>query len=173
MERKPAPAARNRREFLFHLGAGLGSVALTALLADDAARAGLLTARHPHHPARARACIFLCMEGGPSHIDTFDPKPVLRRLPLDDRRSRPTIVAWRAQAREPASNCEDPMTPFAHHIEVELFDIVRICPETPMEHAAAFAVTAALLGLVVYGTYAAIRDFRGWLRRGKERPTVA
>ncbi len=79
-----------RRDFLYHLGAGLGSVALTALLAKDRAAAGPLAARPPHHPARARACIFLLMEGGPSHIDTFDPKPRLGRLHMSEfvRRDR-------------------------------------------------------------------------------------
>jgi uncharacterized protein (DUF1501 family) len=39
-----------------------------------------LAARPPHFPARARRVIFLFMQGGPSHIDTFDPKPLLARL---------------------------------------------------------------------------------------------
>ena len=59
---------------------GLGSVALRALLTQDAARAGVLAARQPHHAAKAKHCIFLLMEGGPSHIDTFDPKPKLAEL---------------------------------------------------------------------------------------------
>jgi hypothetical protein len=73
-----------RREFLFQLGAGLGSVALTSLLHREQARAGVLAPRPPHRPARARACIFLLMEGGPSHIDTFDPKPKLAQLHLSE-----------------------------------------------------------------------------------------
>ena len=82
--------AQSRRDFLFRLGAGLGSVALTSLLADENANAGPLAAKPPHHPARARACIFLLMEGGPSHIDTFDPKPKLRDLHMTEfvRRNR-------------------------------------------------------------------------------------
>src|SRR5262249_52239214 len=46
--------------------------------------AGPLVAKPPHHPAQAKACIFLFMEGGPSHIDTFDPKPKLRELNLKE-----------------------------------------------------------------------------------------
>jgi hypothetical protein len=62
-------------------GAGFGMVALTALLADEApadvsARPGQ---RPPHHPARARRCIFLFLPGGPSQIDTFDPKDCVTR----------------------------------------------------------------------------------------------
>lgn len=72
-----------RREFLFGLGASVGSIALTSLLADEAARADApspLAPKAGHFPAKAKSCIFLMMEGGPSHIDTFDPKPKLREL---------------------------------------------------------------------------------------------
>jgi hypothetical protein len=74
-------ASLNRREFLYNAGMGLGTVALSALLAADQARAaGPLSPRPAHHAARAKSCIFLLMEGGPSHIDTFDPKPKLESL---------------------------------------------------------------------------------------------
>jgi hypothetical protein len=77
-----------RRDFLYGLGAGLGSVALTGLLSDsanaDASTRAAQPAR-PHFPdARAKHCIFLYMEGGPSHIDTFDPKPKLKELHLKE-----------------------------------------------------------------------------------------
>ena len=73
----------NRRMFCGQLGTGLGAVALTSLLGEDLARGATslppnpLLARKPHFPARARSCIFLTMGGGASHVDTFDPKPVL------------------------------------------------------------------------------------------------
>src|SRR5262245_4057477 len=70
----------DRREFLYGLGATLGTVALNSLLRA----ASPLTPRPPHHPAGARACVFLFMEGGPSHLDTFDPKPKLRDLHLKE-----------------------------------------------------------------------------------------
>ncbi len=77
-----------RREFVYSLGASLGSVAFSALLAgEEAARpkpAGPLAAKAGHLPAKAKACIFLMMEGGPSHIDTFDPKPKLAELHLKE-----------------------------------------------------------------------------------------
>lgn len=66
-------ATLSRREALYGLGAGLGSVAFSSLLQG---------ASTVHHPARAKRCIFLMMEGGPSHIDTFDPKPELDKLHL-------------------------------------------------------------------------------------------
>ena len=72
------PDALNRKHFLYRLGSGLGSLALTHLLKGEETPASA----KPHHPARAKRCIFLMMEGGPSHIDTFDPKPALDRLHL-------------------------------------------------------------------------------------------
>lgn len=72
-----------RRNFLYRTGASLASVALSALLAEDA-RAGDLAAKPPHHPAKAKACIFLTLEGGPSHIDTFDPKPKLNEIHMQE-----------------------------------------------------------------------------------------
>ena len=82
--------APTRRDFLYGLGASLGSVALTSLLAEQApVRAASkdtdpLAPRPAPLPARAKACIFLMMEGGPSHIDTFDPKPKLAELHMQE-----------------------------------------------------------------------------------------
>ena len=73
----------DRREFFHGLGVGIGTVALHSLLQEDllaAAKQSPLSPRRPHLPAAAKACIFLFMEGGPSHIDTFDPKPMLRQM---------------------------------------------------------------------------------------------
>jgi hypothetical protein len=72
-----------RRAFLRSAGAGFGMVALTALLAEEgllAAEDDSLEPKPPHHPARAKSVIFLFMSGGPSHLETFDPKPELQRL---------------------------------------------------------------------------------------------
>ena len=75
-----------RREALYGLGTSLGSVAFSALLAADERRVkdGPLSPKKPHVAAKAKACIFLMMEGGPSHIDTFDPKPKLTDLHLKE-----------------------------------------------------------------------------------------
>ena len=64
---------RSRRAFLQQAGAGFGALALSHLL--QAEGRGL-----PQKVARARSVIFLFMEGGPSHLDLFDPKPELNRL---------------------------------------------------------------------------------------------
>jgi len=75
----------SRRETLYGLGASLGAVAFSAMLQEQAlADDGPLSARSGHFPAKARRCIFLMMEGGPSHIDTFDPKPDLQKLHLKE-----------------------------------------------------------------------------------------
>lgn len=77
----------DRRNFLYRLGTSLGSVALSSLLADEAqadSNATPLAPRDGHVPAKAKNCIFLMMEGGPSHIDTFDPKPKLDDLHLQE-----------------------------------------------------------------------------------------
>ena len=71
----------SRRGFLYQ---GLGSIALSALLHQDQARAGVLSPKPQQIPAKAKACIFLTMEGGPSHLDTFDPKPKLQKLHMTE-----------------------------------------------------------------------------------------
>jgi hypothetical protein len=74
---------RNRREFIRDAFCGFGSLALGSMLQDEQARAAAATplaARSPHLAARAKSVIFLFMAGGPSHIETFDPKPLLNQL---------------------------------------------------------------------------------------------
>src|SRR5579875_3918262 len=101
----------SRREFLLRAGAGFGGLALAALLARDAAgneasrcaADNPLAPRAPHFPARARSAIFCFMDGGPSHIDLFDPKPLLKKLagkPLPSSFPRP-ITAMGSTAHTP------------------------------------------------------------------------
>ncbi|PHR98097.1 MAG: hypothetical protein COA78_26510 [Blastopirellula sp.] len=77
-------ASMNRRNFMYGLGAGMGTVALNAMLAaeEQQSSAGPLAVKPQHIPAKAKYCIFLYMAGGPSHIDTFDPKPALDKLDM-------------------------------------------------------------------------------------------
>jgi hypothetical protein len=78
----------SRREFLQRAGCGFGAVALAAMteqagLAQSAAPAELrvgMPAEIGNGKGRAKQVIFLFMEGGPSHLDTFDPKPLLNEL---------------------------------------------------------------------------------------------
>ena len=65
----------SRREFFARAGSGLGAIALGSMLAE-----GAETPKKTHFPAKAKSVIWLFMEGGPSHIDLFDPKPELNKL---------------------------------------------------------------------------------------------
>ncbi len=89
--------ALSRRDMLLRCASGFGGLALTALLREPSFGAALgeadpapttphaavhrnpMDPRPTHFPARARAVIFLFMDGGPSQVDTFDPKPRLDR----------------------------------------------------------------------------------------------
>jgi hypothetical protein len=79
-----------RRDFLARAGAGFGALPLAYLLGQSASAAtsagkatpvaSPLAAKIGHFAPRATSVIFLFMEGGPSHLDTFDPKPLLQKL---------------------------------------------------------------------------------------------
>ncbi len=74
---------KHRREVLQNSLCGFGSLALTSLLASDHAQAegdNPLSAKPSHFAPKATSVIFLFMSGGPSQIETFDPKPLLNRL---------------------------------------------------------------------------------------------
>ncbi|MBM79879.1 MAG: hypothetical protein CMJ78_04715 [Planctomycetaceae bacterium] len=73
------PCGQTRREFLWQAGGGFTGLALIDLLSRDNAFAGELAAKQQHFPAKAKHCIFLFMNGGPSQVDTFDPKPALSK----------------------------------------------------------------------------------------------
>ncbi|MCS7020283.1 MAG: DUF1501 domain-containing protein [Gemmataceae bacterium] len=87
------PAAVSRRHWLQATASGFGYLAFAALAHEQAMRNQVqaavdnpLAPKAPHFPPRARRVIFLCMEGGPSHVDTFDYKP---RLKTDDGKAPP------------------------------------------------------------------------------------
>jgi Protein of unknown function (DUF1501) len=88
----PTPCGRSRREFIWEVGGGFAGLALIDLLTRDgfftqkaAAASATLTSvnplapKPPHFAAKAKHAVFLFMNGAPSHIDTFDPKPVLTK----------------------------------------------------------------------------------------------
>ena len=87
-------ATQTRRDFLATSSSGLGTLALASLLkqdgllADEAALpADPLATRRPHFAPKAERCIFIFLEGGPSQMDLFDPKPMLNKhdgQPLPD-----------------------------------------------------------------------------------------
>src|SRR4051812_13018628 len=86
------PCGLTRREAIWQMGGGFTGLALAALLdADGFFRRHLSAAEaKPHFPAKAKSVIFLMMNGAPSQVDTFDPKPILDKyagqpLPQDKK----------------------------------------------------------------------------------------
>lgn len=85
----PTPCGRSRRSFLWETGGGFAALGLADLLSRDgffqnsamAAESSVAPAivKPVHFPAKAKHCIFLFMNGAPSQIDTFDPKPALEK----------------------------------------------------------------------------------------------
>src|SRR6267142_5299969 len=76
---------RNRREFLCDACCSFGGLAFAQMLMHEDARAATLNPLAPKAPdmpdkAKAKSVIFLFMAGGPSHIETYDPKPLLNKL---------------------------------------------------------------------------------------------
>ena len=69
----------NRRQFLERSGVGLGSVALMNLLAGDAHAERAMQSRSSQYGPRAKNVIYLFMAGGPSQLELFSPKPVLKQ----------------------------------------------------------------------------------------------
>ena len=82
------PSISNRRQFLHQCGMGLGALGLEGILQTDAA----VSPVRNHFPVRAKRVIHFFLNGGPSHVDTFDPKPSLKKyegkeLPFGKRRT--------------------------------------------------------------------------------------
>ncbi len=75
--------ALTRRDVLRGAAHGFGALALQQMLAREAAakvRGNPLASKKPHFEAKAKSVIFLYMVGAPSHVDTFDPKPMLKKF---------------------------------------------------------------------------------------------
>jgi hypothetical protein len=119
-----------RRTFLARAGLSLGGAALSALLARDGLTAGLptpassvLAGRYPgavyplHHPPRAKSVIFLCLAGGPSHLETFDYKPLLAKLDGQDMPESVTAGQPIAQLQGKKLICLGPRTEFSQRGE--------------------------------------------------------
>src|SRR5688500_18269988 len=74
-----SPLALTRRQMLARMCSGFGMLGLAAL-AGPSAMAAASPTRIPHFAPRAKRVVFLFLNGGPSHVDTFDPKPALERM---------------------------------------------------------------------------------------------
>lgn len=122
-------ATIQRRTFLARSGLSLGGAALSGLLARDGLGAAIsntsaaagLAEQYPgavyplHHPPRAKAVIFLCLAGGPSHLETFDSKPLLAKL--DGQPMPESVTAGQpiAQLQGQKLICLGPRKPFSRY----------------------------------------------------------
>jgi hypothetical protein len=97
---------QSRRDFLMNVGAGFGGVVLSALtgerlFGETVGVRNPAAEKIPHHLGKAKNIIFLFMEGGPSHLDLFDPKPLLNELagqPLPKSFKRPVTAMGEAES---------------------------------------------------------------------------
>ena len=137
----------SRRDFLYGLGASLGAVALTDLLEQEVRAelsAGPLAPKQPMHPARAKAVIMLFMEGGPSHIDTFDPKPELSRLNVTESKRTAGLATGKRfyvgspfESRKVGDSGIDMCDQFVHLANKEVADelcVYRGCQAESLNH---------------------------------------
>jgi hypothetical protein len=104
-----------RRQALWRSACGFGGLALTGLAAEQTAGATVQAARPPHFPPRAKRVIFLFMQGGVSHVDSYDYKPELFRrdgqsLPFDDAR-----ILANSGRRGSTQRVMKPLWPFRQH----------------------------------------------------------
>jgi hypothetical protein len=173
----PSQSPLSRREMLQRAGLGFGSLALADLLAREGrlrAATGSAPVRPPHHAPRAKRVIFLFMGGGPSHVDTFDPKPLLGEL---DGKDVPESIAKDVPkiARSPLTNLLGSPFKFAKHgqsgIDVsELYPHVArhvddLCVIRSMRHETPIHAPAEYLSLT--GTQVGDRPSLGaWLSYG-------
>ncbi len=144
----PLRSGRSRRQWLAEVGGGFGLLPLAALLESESkVRAGPRTTRQLNPKPRAARVIMLFMHGGPSHVDTFDPKPELSRLhgrplpasfgPVSTRRNvakNPLLASRRRFERCGASGLEiSDLFPAAREVADELC-VIRSCRADSVNH---------------------------------------
>ncbi len=107
---RPEDLFLTRRDFLNRCGMGMGAMALGSIFSDlgilkaraaETANLNPLIVKAPPFPAKAKRVIHLFMNGGPSHVDTFDPKPELTKyhgkpIPIDLKTERKTGAAYKS-----------------------------------------------------------------------------
>jgi hypothetical protein len=150
-ESGPGASDATRRTFLRQAGGGFGAIAAAWLLERERALAGTpvdpMAPRPPHFPAKATRVIYLFMHGGPSHLETFDPKPELQRLagrPLPESFGR--VATRRQVATNPLlatkrtfRNCGKsglPVSDFLPHLAgcADELAVIRSCRADSVNH---------------------------------------
>lgn len=130
--------AHGRREFLTRWAHGLGGLAMGTMLPSSALS-------QPSHPARAKSVIYLYMDGGPSQMDTFDPKPRLNRdhgrrvpFPINSRFASHTLMGSSFQFKkwgESGIDVSDLFPSVAQH--VDHMTVIRSMVSEHLEHGMA------------------------------------
>lgn len=164
--------AFSRRELLSKAGMGIGSLAFLDLLSREAkAATNPLAPQATHHAPRARAVISLFMHGGPSQVDTFDPKPLLAKyagqtLPASfanlnlefTKTSTAKVLASKRTFRKCGNSGLEMSDIFEHLPRVaDELAIVRSCYHTEFNHAPALYMTHSgtrLMGRPSLGAWA-------------------
>src|SRR5262245_2376776 len=149
-------ALSHRRRFLLQSSAGLCSIALSSMLAEDGLASVFdnqtevldsLAPKKPHHTPRAKSVIWLFLEGGPSHLDTLDPKPTLEELagkPMPESFGRPITAMGTASNTimpskrmfKPYGKSGIPVSDWLPHIANHVDDmaIIRSCWADGLNH---------------------------------------
>ena len=162
----------SRRELLSKAGMGIGSLAFLELMSREAkAATNPLAPQATHHAPRARAVISLFMHGGPSQVDTFDPKPLLAKyagqtLPASfanlnlefTKTSTAKVLASKRTFRKCGNSGLEMSDIFEHLPRVaDELAIVRSCYHTEFNHAPALYMTHSgtrLMGRPSLGAWA-------------------
>ena len=152
------PCGQTRRQSLWQMGGGFAGLALTALLEKDgffsrhvvaADSTSPLSPKLAHFPCKAKSCIFLMMNGGPSHVDTWDHKPALQKyagkmMPTDKKfiNSGGRAVGFLApEARpfRPGGQCGTMVSDFFPRIRdhVDKLAVIRSCYTDTHAHGSA------------------------------------
>ena len=174
------PHQASRRDALKSATCGLGYLAFAGLASSDSARAASAAAevsplapKQPHFPARAKRLIFLHMRGGPSAMETFEPKPELDRRAGEkakgNRRLTPSHWAWKR--RGDSGLWVSDLFPHQAEVADELCvlsgmhtDISNHTPAMLQLHTGSFAFTRPSMGSrVLYGLRTENSDLPGFV----------
>jgi len=145
----------NRRSMLAQAGMGIGALALLDLNRNCSGSDNPLAPRATHHPATAKAVISLFMHGGPSHIDTFDPKPLLlqhagKTLPpsfanlnLEFTKASEAKLLPSHRSFRPCGESGIEMSDLFEHLPkvADELAVIRSCYHTEFNHAPALYLT--------------------------------